>query len=113
MQFEQFDYSNCKYSIEFQFDKEKDTPMPVLPSKLIRAIRDLDEVLYVDYKGYDIEEKNAAQQGNAQQAVDDDGNPIPQAGNNEEVVDSVKMKLEVMVKGDSFDLSKVEEKEAE
>lgn len=109
LSFETFDYSDGTFKISFIYEKEEDTPMPVIPTKVIRALRDLDDVYDVPYSGYTVQgievlKKEAAQQ----QQTDADGNPVAQ-NDDEKDKDTIKMDLSVQVKGDPVDLSVYEQ----
>lgn len=113
LRYDSFDYDNGDFHIVFNYDKEKDSPMPVLPSKVIRALRDLDDVRDVEYLGYKVESTKAEENKNAvQQQTDEDGNPIAQNNDGkDEGQDIIKMDLNVYVNGDQVDLSVYEQDE--
>ncbi len=114
LEYRKFDFTDGDFNVVFAHDKEKDTPMPTIPSKVIRALRDLDDVMDVQYTGYTVEGKESAkEQGQQQQQLDDDGNPIaPQGGNDKDAAtEVVKMELHIYVKGDKVDLSVYEQSE--
>ena len=107
--YETFNYLDGTYQLIFTFDKEKDAPMSVIPSKVIRALRDLDDVMYVKYDGYQIESKATAENGANQPQTDADGNPVAvQANDKDKTEDRLKMTLNIQVKGDPIDLAAYE-----
>lgn len=109
LRFGTFDYGEGTFKISFVYEKEKDSPMPVIPTKVIRALRDLDDVYDVPYSGYTIQGIDALKKEDAQQQqTDADGNPIAQ-NNDEEEKDSIRMELSVQIKGDPVDLSVYEQ----
>ncbi len=107
--YESFDYENGVYSIILYYEKEEDTPMPVIPTKVIRALRDLDDVYDVPYAGYEVVSKEKENNGGAQQQTDEDGNPIVQNNDEKEAKEMIKLNLSVQVKGDPVDLSVYEQ----
>ena len=114
LRFTKFDYAEGDFHIMFNYDKEKDTPMPVLPSKVIRALRDVDDVMDVDYLGFSIDDKETDEDAAGQPKTDEDGNPIAQNNDDKnETQDIVSMDLHVYVKGDPVDLSVYESENAE
>lgn len=108
LSFETFDYGDGIFKISFIYEKEEDTPMPVIPTKVIRALRDLDDVYDVPYSGYAVQGIEVLKKEEAQQQTDADGNPVAH-NDDEEKTDSIRMELSVQVKGDPVDLSVYEQ----
>ena len=126
--FNKLEYVNGYYNIEVYFHKEKDMPMPTIPTKVAKALRALPDVYDVPYSGYNVEDINnlggqqQQQQQAQQQDEDDEGNPVQQpAANNNDNGDNkkvnknerVKLTLSIMMKGDSFTMSDIGAQEEE
>lgn len=107
------DYSNGVFSIEIEMEREEGTPMPVMPTSLVTALRALSDVQDVDYTGYSISTKSVAGK-DGEPIYDDDGNQIGTT-EGEDAVDkeTVKMTLSVSMKGGALDMGQFTEEEAE
>ena len=121
--FNKLEYSNGYYAIEVFHLKEKDTPMPTIPTKLANKLRALPDVYDVPYVGYSIEkvQKLGAQQQQAQQQGEDDEEQEVQAAPNQadnkngkvDDKERVKLTLNIMMKGDSFTMKDIGAQEGE
>lgn len=109
----QLDYSDGVYSVQFTMDREADTPMPVMPTKLVTALRGLSDVQDVPYAGYKISEETT-QGKDGEPIYDDEGNQIgttegEEAGKKERV----EMEVSISMKGGELNMSQFTDGETE
>jgi hypothetical protein len=90
------EYGEGQYTVEFASLVENDLPLSVLPSKLIRNLRKLPEVIDVPYNGYAVESLDAFEQ-----FKDDEGNDKIAL----EDYRAIGMQLVVSMKGGDIDVS--------
>jgi type IV pilus assembly protein PilM len=64
------DYSNGQFKLEFAAIVENDLPLSTFPSKLVRKLRSLPEVLDVPYEGYAVESIDAYDQFKSEDGED-------------------------------------------
>ena len=104
LEFSTFDYSNGTFMVEFVMDREKESPLLTMPTKLVTALRDLPCVQDVVYNGYSIESKTTeAKEGKP--VFDEDGNQTGTEGETEAgQKDVVSMSLSIDVKGGNVDM---------
>lgn len=107
------DFANGVYSVELKMDREDESPLLTMPTKLIEELRGLDIVQDVKYEGYTIEKEQT--EGEEEKPVfDEDGNQTGTEGGTEAgEKEVVKMSLTITVKGGKLDMSQFQTEEAE
>jgi hypothetical protein len=107
------DFANGVYSVELKMDREDESPLLTMPTKLIEELRGLDIVQNVKYEGYTIEKEQT--EGEEEKPVfDEDGNQTGTEGGTEAgEKEVVKMSLTITVKGGKLDMSQFQTEEAE
>ena len=110
----QLDFNDGIFTLDLTIERETDVPIPVLPSKVVEALRALDDVQNVSYNGFSITRRETqGQQAQAAVQVDDEGNPIPVEPTVEEAEDE-RLQVRISMKGGALDLQKIAgEEEAE
>ena len=107
------DFANGVYSVELKMDREDESPLLTMPTKLIEELRGLDIVQDVKYEGYTIDKEQT--EGEEEKPVfDEDGNQTGTEGGTEAgEKEVVKMSLTITVKGGKLDMSQFQTEEAE
>ena len=107
------DFANGVYSVELKMDREDESPLLTMPTKLIEELRGLDIVQNVKYEGYTIEKEQT--EGEEEKPVfDEDGNQTGTEGGTEAgEKEVVKMSLTITVKGGELNMSQFQTEEAE
>jgi hypothetical protein len=93
-------------SVDVEFARDYDVPMPITPSRVVTAIRSLSDVAECKYSGYTVTAKEVDKNANVPQQVDEEGNPV--AVNNQDgekqKMQICTMTLGIKIKGGTIDV---------